>query len=44
MKTENTLDNKTKFFAQYWGQRVIRNINLGLEENTFLVNESILSK
>ena len=23
MKTENTLENKTKFFAQYWGQHLI---------------------
>ena len=22
MKTQNTLENKTKFFAQYWGQKV----------------------
>lgn len=24
MKTENTLENKAKFFAQYWLQRVLR--------------------
>ena len=23
MKTENTLENKAKFFAQYWGQHVL---------------------
>ena len=23
MKTENTLENKAKFFAQYWGQHLI---------------------
>ena len=23
MKTENTLENKAKFFAQYWGQKII---------------------
>ena len=23
MKTENTLENKAKFFAQYWGQYVL---------------------
>lgn len=23
MKTENTLENKAKFFAQYWGQKVL---------------------
>ena len=23
MKTQNTLENKTKFFAQYWGQHVL---------------------
>lgn len=22
MKTENTLENKAKFFTQYWGQKV----------------------
>lgn len=24
MKTENTLENKAKFFAQYWGQKVFK--------------------
>lgn len=33
MKTENTLENKTKFFAQYWGQNVLSDIsNLGNKE------------
>lgn len=25
MKTENTLENKAKFFAQYWGCKVLKN-------------------
>ena len=43
MKTENTLENKAKFFAQYWGQHVlyfssdflrrIDNLTLGNIEN-----------
>lgn len=28
MKTEITLENKEKFFTQYWGQKVITNDNL----------------
>lgn len=24
MKTENTLENKAKYFAQYWGQKVLK--------------------
>lgn len=35
---ENTLENKSKFFAQYWGQRVF---NDGGGEYLFYVNESI---
>lgn len=27
MKTELTLENKAKFFAQYWGQLVIEDVN-----------------
>ena len=41
---ENNLENKSKFFSQYWGQRVVRHLGLGLEEHTFLVNENILCK
>jgi glycogen debranching enzyme len=27
MKTRNTLENKAKFFAQYWGQKVLSDIS-----------------
>ena len=30
MKTENTLENKAKFFAQYWGCKVLKNELLNL--------------
>lgn len=26
MKTENTLENKRKFFAQYWGQKILLHV------------------
>ena len=44
MEIQNNLENKSIFFAQYWGQRVVRHLGLGLEEHTFLVNENILCK
>lgn len=31
MKTENTLANKAKFFALYWGQNVLKSDKYGLE-------------
>ena len=34
MKTENTLENKVRFFAQYWGQHVLYFSSDFLRNNT----------
>lgn len=53
MKTENTLENKAKFFAQYWGQhliimgsflRIIDHLTLGNIENDDILQLKPLSK
>lgn len=38
MKTENTLENKVKFFAQYWGQKCGKNKygNLSVNKSNIL--------
>ena len=38
MKTQNTLENKSKFFAQYWGQRCGKNkyCNLSVNKSNIL--------
>lgn len=38
MKLENTLENKTRFFAQYWGQRCGKNkyANLSVNKSNIL--------
>lgn len=41
MKIQNTLGNKAKFFAQYWGQKVViwnKNLNI-LPKRNILINE-----
>ena len=53
MKTENTLENKAKFFAQYWGQhliimgsflRIIDHLTLSNIENDDILQLKPLSK
>ena len=38
MKTENTLEDKAKFFAQYWGQIVYKDVTQ-LRHEPFKINE-----
>lgn len=37
---ENTLENKAKFFAQYWGQNILRYHNAGVHT---IVDENVLN-
>lgn len=37
---ENTLENKAKFFAQYWGQNVLNSDKYGCENISYYFNPS----
>lgn len=41
---ENKVENKAKFFAQYWGQKVMRRANEFLLHNTYEVNGGNLDR
>lgn len=40
MKTENTLENKRKFFAQYWGQKILLHV-IDVDDILLLLNNEI---
>ena len=40
MKLENTLENKTKFFAQYWGQDVLCRDIFGKNKNEIIMHNT----
>ena len=40
MKTQNTLENKTKFFAQYWGQDVLCRVIFGKNKNEIIMHNT----
>ena len=40
MKTENTLENKAKFFDQYWGQKVLSDISNSGNKEIYPVDTS----
>lgn len=40
MKLENTLENKTKFFAQYWGQDVLCRVIFGKNKNEIIMHNT----
>jgi hypothetical protein len=40
MKTQNTLENKAKFFAQYWGQKVLSDISNSGNKEIYPVDTS----
>ena len=40
MKTENTLENKTKFFAQYWGQDLLCRVIFGKNKNEIIMHNT----
>lgn len=42
MKTQNTLENKAAFFAQYWGQQVVINSPAFREEMNFLKGKNTI--
>ena len=40
MKTQNTLENKTKFFAQYWGQDLLCRVIFGKNKNEIIMHNT----
>ncbi len=40
MKLENTLENKTKFFAQYWGQDLLCRVIFGKNKNEIIMHNT----
>ena len=40
MKLENTLENKSKFFAQYWGQDVLCRVIFGKNKNEIIMHNT----
>ena len=40
MKIQNTLENKTKFFAQYWGQDVLCRVIFGKNKNEIIMHNT----
>lgn len=40
MKTENTLENKRKFFAQYWGQKILLHV-IDVDDILLLLNDEM---
>ena len=43
MKIQNTLENKTKFFAQYWGQDVLCRVIFGKNKNEIIMHNTSCS-
>lgn len=41
METKNTLENKAKFFAQYWGQKILRFTQTDNSFSCLCVNDNI---
>ena len=40
MKLENTLENKAKFFAQYWRQDVLCRVIFGKNKNEIIMHNT----